>query len=245
MLQQVVVGFLELEQSLIRGLQKLLCLSERGLLVKQLHFCREQLCRAVFSLVLRLSKLLCKSLLLGVDLVHRIRDRLRPVLCLLDIVVYLLLRLAQLILGVGELVVERGGDFFVEPVDLLLREHDVFFFDHDPLVADRSHAVDALDLVHKLAAYKIRDLLSVLALKIDRSHSNGKNIGVDLDKIGRADLVGPQIGHRVKPRPDVNGRRIHIGAVLKLDHNDRIVLGGLRGDSLYAVNDRKSLFKRL
>ena len=123
--------------------------------------------------------------------------------------------IVELLLGIGQGVVNMYCKLVVDSVNLLLVEAHLHRLLHRTGNRNVGDAVDTLELGY--------NLVFIAHAQVDRGH----HVGADLHVIGAARVVGQLRGDLVHRRGNLDERRVHVGAVLKLQEDHGVVVRAL------------------
>ena len=154
------------------------------------------------------------------------------------------LRLVKLLLHVGQLRVDVPQNGVVQHVDAILLDGHVHLPGDQAGRGDRSHAVDALIRRDQRLLHILRKLVYIHAVPGHGDDGHRQHVRIDLHDRRRADRVAPPRGEHGDFGVDFDHRSVQICGVVELQHHQRQVVAGLRGDVLDVGQRGERRFQR-
>ena len=185
---------------------------------------------------LELGRLLVELGLGGIDLRVGIGVGIAPA-CLIELVALgvkvglglreLSVAIVKLLLGIGQGVIDMRCKLVIDGVDLLLVEAHLHRLLHRARNRNVGDAIDALELGSDLV-FDIRGkLVYVLGVIAHAQVNRGHHVGANFHVVGAARVIRQLRGDLVHCRGNLDERRVHIGAVLKLQEDHGVVVRAL------------------
>ena len=135
--------------------------------------------------------------------------------------------IVELLLGISQRVVNMRCKLVIDGVNLLLVEAHLHQLLHRARNRNIGDAIDALELGSDLV-FDIRgELVYVLGVIAHAQVDRGHHVGADLHVVGAARVIGQLRGDLVHRRGNLDERRVHVGAVLKLQEDHGVVVRAL------------------
>ena len=201
-------------------------------------FQRHQLIPAFLQLGLRGRQLLCSLRLTVLDRLLAVLDLLLAALCSRHAALHLAFRIAHLL-------VDGRSNLFIDRIDLVLRQDDLYIIVNHTHGGNRSDTLDALQRTLQIILCKLRHLARRLVLHTDRRRHHRHHVHADLHHHRRPRRVRQISLDLIDLFPDVHRHRIHVDAVRKLQLDHGIIGRRHRRDILDIGKRRHLLLHRL
>ena len=157
----------------------------------------------------------------------------------------LLLSVVKLAHGFFKLFVDGGIELFVQGVDLIFIQFDLYPLEYQARFGHGSHAVDPFQFNGKGIVYKGAQLQRILSFIADRRYQRGDQIAAQLRYHRGADGIVPGGGKGADAPLDIHHGHIGVHTILKGQQYDGIVFGAGGGDLFNIVQRGHGLLQRL